>query len=1099
MLPIASSPEFHAVFAADLAALHKRVGEALATLCDRPGDESAQGDLHNALHGLKGLAGIAGSRPIEGSVTLLDRLARTAAQAQTRGNRAQAVGLFAFCRNAAHGELRTLCLAGHVGENGSTSDAHDAARRLRASARREWGDLLFGEFDLEDEIENPPASSSVAAADAGDETAAERFAEIAATHQPETCVPDATSTTTAPVCAAAAEDDVLAFLHDLGIASAPPPAEVAVETIATLPPTPVPSTVETAVEQEMLQYFIPETEEYCEGIEAALAQWEQQPQSDEPRLTLLRLYHTIKGAANSIGLSALGGLAHTLEDVFEEQHAHANGSSEVVSPDMPPLPVEAQRAVGAASVEVIRAFLRQAAAGNGTAAPACADELLARIAQLQIEARAAQEAAATTPTEPAEPTVAEAVWESAAASESDSSEKIAPVPPTQLPLPPVVVAEEPAAIFESPGARIDPATLDRLMDLVGELSVSRNRLLAKVESFAGISNELEECKSRLLKLVNDFQERHEYSVQRPAHGGGNGNNGSSSRFDPHTGVRLSGFSELEFDQYDELNILARQLVEIGADTGEIIDASRRFFLGFTEDTDRFRKASTQLQEAITQVRMVPLAPLQRRLRRVALEAAGKEGKEIVLETLGGETRLDKVLVEGVFSPLLHLVRNAVSHGIESPERREAAGKPKAGRLVLRATQRSNQAVIELEDDGGGLDFDAIRRRAVRSGRLTPEAAAEWSDQRMTNLIFQPGFSTREAAGDVAGRGIGLDAVLQQVARLGGLVEIASRAGRGCTFTLKLPLTLAIGQAMFVAAGGQKFALPLAFVDRLVPWRPETLARDADGQTLVRVPDSTEPIPFLHLDALFNLPSQPRQPEAATLAGAEHALAVVARVADKRFALSIDAVLRRAETVSKPLGPLLGEHPLFSAATIDNDGSVVLILDLPRLGQNYFARRGLHALVQAAPTASASPADAAGSGASTPAAAPAVLIVDDSLSVRKIAEKYATELGYQVETASDGLVALEKLQARRFALVLTDLEMPRMHGFELLAQIRGNEVTRALPVIVVTSRQAAKHRERADALGASDYLVKPFSKVQLGNKMADCLRASAAAAAAAAAS
>ncbi|MBV9127637.1 MAG: response regulator, partial [Verrucomicrobia bacterium] len=219
----------------------------------------------------------------------------------------------------------------------------------------------------------------------------------------------------------------------------------------------------------------------------------------------------------------------------------------------------------------------------------------------------------------------------------------------------------------------------------------------------------------------------------------------------------------------------------------------------------------------------------------------------------------------------------------------------------------------------------------------------------------------------------------------------------------------------------------------------------------------------------------------------------------RFALSIDAVLRRAETVSKPLGPLLGEHPLFSAATIDNDGSVVLILDLPRLGQNYFARRGLHALVQAAPTASASPADAAGSGASTPAAAPAVLIVDDSLSVRKIAEKYATELGYQVETASDGLVALEKLQARRFALVLTDLEMPRMHGFELLAQIRGNEVTRALPVIVVTSRQAAKHRERADALGASDYLVKPFSKVQLGNKMADCLRASAAAAAAAAAS
>ena len=765
-----------------------------------------------------------------------------------------------------------------------------------------------------------------------------------------------------------------------------------------------------------------------------------------------------------------------MEGAFDGERGPAEGDDEEAEaapgPLLPPLAPALQRRLAATSIEVIRDFLRHASAGKGGETPPRASALLAEIQRLQTEAATASRAepAAVDPApSPAAPAAPAATEDPAAAA---SWAQVSPAEPEE-------------ATFESPGARVDSGTLDRLMDLVGELSVSRNRLLAKVESFTSMSRELESCKGRLLKLVSDFQDRHEYSVNRNGNGhnhspgtpGGAG--GSRGGKDPG-GVRLSGFSDLEFDHYDDLNILARQLVEIGADTGELIDQSRRFFASFTDDTDKFRKLSAHLQETITQVRMVPLASLLRRLRRVALEAAGKEGKEIEFETLGGDTRLDKIIAESVFSPLLHLVRNAVSHGIESPARRAAAGKPAGGRLVLRASQRSNQAIIELTDDGGGLDFDAIRRRAVSAGLLAAEAADTWEEARLTNLIFLPGFSTRDTAGDVAGRGIGLDAVLQQVARLGGLIEIASRTGRGCTFTLKLPLTLAIGQAMFVRSGGQRFALPLNFVDRLATWRPDDLSCDDRGQEFLRVPDSSEPVPFLRLDALLGLPRQLQQQAGADGAAGDR-LAVITKLADKRVALTIDGMLRRAETVTKPLGPLLEQHPFFSSATIDTDGSVVLILDVPRLCHGVLARQGLFALVQTSAVATSEPVAAA---VAAPTAA--VLVVDDSLSVRKVAEKYATELGYQVETASDGLVALEKLQAGKFSLVLTDLEMPRMHGFALLAEIRRHEATRKLPVIVVTSRQADKHRRQAAALGANGYLIKPFTKTQLGENIAACL-------------
>ncbi len=1155
MLPIVATSEFSRIFSSELSSLLDRARKAIETLCERPADDAAQAEILAAYHSMGSMGGMARATAIEKVGRLFERLVDVAS---TFGlsDPERALSIYFFCQAHLTGvrEIVGVTLAGRE------EDAEVQAEQMRKAVHRIWGDYYYEQPRAELTPESRGSGlqpTAVRAAPPPEETPAERAARIGVGADQEP----------AESAAKPDDDDVLDFLAEMGIAaeakSAPPPpsptvefpppgaalreARAGVEPLDVKPPPPaavprvdppnrpaegsltfVPSTIppmtrrlpnlsERAlkVDLEMLQFFIPETEEYCDTMDRAIETWETRPFDSIPQQTLLRLYHTIKGAANSIGLSHLGRLAHGMEDLFTalDEERLRLGHDQKIS-------------LAAKSVQVLRQCLHRATSKPPVfTVPSALDELLRRIEHITgtvvaaaddkpVTAAAAASSveverissapltAAEELEERADRMIREAAGEPSAVTADAHSlaeksvelgplERIAssdgidePAVATTIDAPEEEDTSE-TFLESQTAARIEPKRLDLLMNLVGELIVGRNQLLTRLQTFNQLQRELEAAKNRLLDVVNDFQEKYEYSpvdggvtppgAGRPLPPGLDARRTRTATAGSDPGGEAAapvGFSDLEFDRYDDLNILCRALVEIGADANEIITQSGRFIASFNDETDRFSKTASRLQETITAVRMSPLDSLFRRLGRVAQEVAEKEGKTIAWETEGGATKLDRVVIDQIFQPLLHLVRNSVSHGIESAEQRNSREKPADGRLTLRATQRSGQVVIELEDDGGGLDLEAIRAQAIDRGLLAPDAHLD--EARLINLIFQPGFSTAKSITDISGRGIGMDVVRREITRLNGSIEIKTRAARGMTIGLRLPLTLTINQAAFVGVGAETYALPANFLDRVVAIRPEDVMVRADGQEMISLGDKIAPL--LRLDSLLEVPAS------AEVERPAEQQAVVVQLADEPLALAVDRNLGRQDIVVKSLGPVLQSHPFFSGGTVGADGRVILVLDLPGIAQQVFESSGLVALVRAQSLAApAVPAVPESTPEGDRRSLPPVLIVDDSLSVRKVAEKYVGELGFRTETAADGVAALEKIKRNPYLLVMTDLEMPRMHGFDLLAAIRKHEPTRELPVIVVTSRNADKHRWQARELGANDYITKPFSKEQLLEK------------------
>lgn len=1158
MLPIVATSEFSRIFSSELSSLLDRARKSIEALCQHPADEAAQSEILAAYHSMGSMGGMARATAIEKVGRLFERLVDVAS---TFGlsDPERALSIYFFCQAHLTGVREIV----GVTLSGREEEAEAQAEQLRKAVHRIWGDYYYAEKRHEGPMESKSAGLQPTAVRAG-----LLPEEMGPAPDPPADPVDhgAAAKSTEPD-----EDDVLDFLEQMGVAeaarSSPPPPEPppdvefpaahapiprefrpAVEPLDVKPPFPAPvpraegkgstdgsltfvSATRPAaaapaardtgsgahVDKEMLQFFIPETEEYCDTMDRAIETWEKRPFDSIPQQTLLRLYHTIKGAANSIGLSHMGRLAHGMEDLFlalDEERLRIGHDQKI--------------SIATRSVQVFRQCLHRITSDPPVySVPATLDELVKRIERIGAADAAAiipvdapgrtpvappdeaitgqEEHFATATAEesqieveamPAPLSAAEEIEERADRMLRESADTVGPPPDAgqvitvrredeEMAATVVATDEEPEAFLESQtAARIEPKRLDLLMNLVGELIVGRNQLLTRLQTFNTLQRELESAKNRLLDVVNDFQEKYEYSpaggmavppgavspapTGMPAPRSRSARPGSNAGEDP---AAPAGFSDLEFDRYDDLNILCRALVEIGNDANEIITQSGRFIASFNDETDRFSKTASRLQETITAVRMSPLDALFRRLGRVAQEAADKEEKVIEWVTDGGATKLDRVVIDQIFQPLLHLVRNAVSHGIESAALRASRGKPPEGHLTLRATQRSGQVLVELEDDGGGLDLEAIRDRAIQRGLLAPDAHPD--EGRLINLIFQPGFSTAQTVTEISGRGIGMDVVRSEITRLNGSIEIKTRAGRGMIIGLRLPLTLTINQAAFVGVGAETYALPANFLDRVVAIHSEDVFLRADGQEMISLGDKVAPL--IRLDQLFDVP----QP--ADLDRPAEQQAVVVQLADEPLALAVDRNLGRQDIVVKTLGPVLQAHPFFSGGTVGADGRVILLLDLPGIAQQVFESSGLVALVRAQamvePKVPAAPAAPSNDRRSLPP----ILIVDDSLSIRKVAEKYVGELGFRTDTAADGVAALEKIKRNPYLLVLTDLEMPRMHGFDLLAAIRKSEATKHLPVIVVTSRNADKHRWQARELGANDYITKPFSKEQLAER------------------
>ena len=787
---------------------------------------------------------------------------------------------------------------------------------------------------------------------------------------------------------------------------------------------------------EILEFFLPEAEEHLQVVSDCLLSLEGSNNPEEIN-RLFRAVHTIKGSAAQVGLRRLGAIAHSVEDLIGRLR---DGEIEP-SPAVVDICLE--------SVDVLRKTLHRQWAGESEMR-AVVDSLLGRLAEfapppsedtgLVSEAPSATDV--NTATEPAH----------------KDSKKAA------------------AASAATKSVRIALERLDRMMNTVGELVINRTQLVGRLAELEKLVDMMTFSKERLQGKIAEFQDKYEF------------NRLNSSRLaapwtPKDTGERLSSaaagesslwsdFSELEMDRYDDFNILSRSLTEISADVNEVLNQLESFIGRVEHDIDEFAKLAHHLQDEFTAARMVPIGTLYSRLSRAVRDAGKSAGKQVELDLSGGETELDNNIIQQISDPLVHLVRNAVAHGIEHVQIRKAAGKEEVGKVFLRAYHRGNHIYIEVEDDGAGIDYERVKQSAIERGLVSPETAEGLSDRDLREMLFHPGFSTAPVKTELAGRGVGLDVVRANLNNLNGEIESESVRGRGTKFTLKVPLTLIISPALFIRCGNSHFALPLAVVEEIRRLRADEI-EDVGGKSMAKVRDVVTEV--VRLDAYLGLP--PLEPVNGFFR------MVVANAGDRPIGLIVEEVIGKDEIVIKNLGEYMRRVKLFPGTTIAPDGSLILLIDLHRM----VATEGERRTVQA--SASAARVFAPGSAAVARGTIPTeaidridqervIVVADDSISVRKFLGRMLEKNGYRVKLAADGLEAAELVAQHGCHLVITDLEMPRMTGYELMVQLRQDPSTRRIPVMVLTSRAGAKHRERAIKEGAAVFLTKPVQEDQL---------------------
>ena len=903
----------------------------------------------------------------------------------------------------------------------------------------------------------------------------------------------------------------------------PKPPAVAKISIANIPELEFDDTVPP----EVMEFFIPEVEEHLQLITDCLLALEAKP-NDEDIHRLFRSMHTIKGSAAQVGWQRIATIAHRAEDLigrlrdgelkpsatiidlcletvdvlrklvyrqWEDEASFQRAARTLIARLESATPAEGE------SAEVATAAETAGAAGESIASTATTAEVESAATPMV----ASQSALASPLTEPFAQMSAQGAELTAEAERVEFTNVGAPeIEEPKVEQPKVEAAEPlaapsiPVGMAQSKSVRIGLERLDRMMNAVGELVINRTRMLGRLAELERLAEVLNFSKSRMSDKVLEFQDKYEFSRinslpvlsvmagrELAYAASGRLRRGELRRSRLRSaelrwrrlrdrGLRgpsgHSEFSELEMDRYDDFGILSRSLTEISADITEVLTQLDGFVRRVDGDIDEFTKLAHRMQDEITQARMVPIGNLFTRIARTVRDAAKATNKQVELNLAGAETELDNNIIQQIADPLLHLVRNAVAHGIERVDERYESGKPDQGNIAVRAYHKGNHIYIEVEDDGRGVDFERVKATAVESGMISAEQAESLGRREMLDLLFRPGFSTAPRRTELAGRGVGLDVVRSNVANLNGEIEIETEKGIGSRFTLKLPLTLIISQALFVQCGDQTFAFPLGFVEEIRRIRASEI-EEVGGKLITKVRDVlTEVVRF---DEALGLP------RLEPING--YFRLVLVNVGGRQVGVVVEEVLRKDEIVIKNLGEYLRSVKLFPGATIAPDGSLILLVDVNRLimGES-IERRPLPSAMNAARLFL--PGAAAVARGEIPAAAvdalgkeKLVVLADDSISVRKFVGRMLEKAGYRVKLASDGLEALEIATSCHCDLVITDLEMPRTNGYELMLHLRQTPITSKLPVMVVTSRAGAKHRERALKEGASAFMVKPVQE------------------------
>ncbi|MEO8836816.1 MAG: response regulator, partial [Caldimonas sp.] len=522
------------------------------------------------------------------------------------------------------------------------------------------------------------------------------------------------------------------------------------------------------------------------------------------------------------------------------------------------------------------------------------------------------------------------------------------------------------------------------------------------------------------------------------------------------------FDPLEFDRFTRFQELTRMMAESVNDVATVQRTLQRSLEQAEDELVAQARLTRDLQDDLLRTRMVEFEGLSDRLYRVVRLAAKESGKQVRLDIVGGSIEVDRGVLDRMTGAFEHLLRNCVTHGIEMPEARKAAGKDPTGTIVVSLSQEGNEVGVEFRDDGAGLDIERIRAKGKALKLIDP--AAEHTDAELANLIFTAGFSTAEKVTEVAGRGVGMDVVRSEVIAMGGRIETATAAGQGTSFRLVLPLTTAVTQVVMLRCGESTVAVPSTLVEIVRRAAPAEIdAAYASGSYAL----GDQSLPFFWLGALLQLGARPGESASRTRA------VVVVRSAQQRIAVHVDEVLGNQEVVVKNLGPQLSRLPGLAGMTLLASGAVALIY-------NPVALATLYGDAARAAMGPRRPGDAAvmPEAAGPVALAPLVLVVDDSLTVRRVTQRLLVREGYRVTLAKDGLDALERLADELPQVVLSDIEMPRMDGFDLVRNIRADARWRDLPVIMITSRIAQKHRDHATELGVDHYLGKPYSEEDL---------------------
>jgi chemosensory pili system protein ChpA (sensor histidine kinase/response regulator) len=608
--------------------------------------------------------------------------------------------------------------------------------------------------------------------------------------------------------------------------------------------------------------------------------------------------------------------------------------------------------------------------------------------------------------------------------------------------PPAAKLMTAAPAVSAPLVRVRADILDRLVNQAGEVSISRSRIESEIAGMQQGLSELTENVSRLRAQLREMEIQAESQMASQM---------------AHSAER--GFDPLEFDRFTRLQELTRMMAETVNDVVSVQQGLARGIDGAGGNLGQQARLTRELQQDLMRVRMVQFASIAERLYRVTRQAAKETDKRVNLDIHGSTVEIDRGVLEKMAGPFEHLLRNAVVHGVEARAERIAAGKNEVGELLIEIRQEGNEVVIQFSDDGRGLDLERILEKARQAGLVG--AHAQLAEAEVRELIFHPGFSTASEVTELAGRGIGMDVVRSEAAALGGRVSVESVPGKGASFIVRLPLTLAVTQVVVLSTGGNTYALPSVLVEQVQQLKSGALAA-AYAEGIVSWQGQS--VPLYYLSELLG-------DHRAAPVSQQYSPVLILRRGDERVAVHVDEVFGNREVVVKNIGPQLARMAGVAGATVLGSGDIVLILDPVPLAQR------LAAAQTRMPSQSAELAEPRGPGAAAaptaPRSQPSVMVVDDSLTVRRVTQRFLTREGYQVMLAKDGVDALEQLQTVTPDVMLVDIEMPRMDGFDLTRNVRGDSRTRHIPIIMITSRTASKHRNVAMELGVNEYLGKPY--------------------------